>query len=586
MVFQNYRLKEKIQICFGSKVGFWRPKYGSDYLYNNSVEKRQLVEVAVKAKLGNCRWAEKSLEDKTIEVGREIRKELLETPNTFSSWPPPEHELLSRETEIPNLTTCLLEAILAKKTTKSPKVTRLVSSIGQDLIYHANNGWKKTSKHATFSFSIKRKTGSKIVINWTNKFGHGVSYDEVLILESHLAMEHSKDQIHRSFSPAIIQPSKFVTFVWDNNDINPESLKGLSLHCTNGIVIQSSSNDFNVPEPSDTNNSVYSRPRTKQRPKSFQALPLEMPSYLMVKRKNTEGPTSVELSMHQDEIRRSRMVDTLWIIARSQANKLNPEQQIPGWTGFNYLMCDSDSDDYHKIEYLPSINKSPTSHDTVLEVLSQSKLKAEKLGLLETDVVLDMAIYAKAVEVMMNPRHIDLKKFIVLRLGGFHTMSIFIAVIGKRFADAGLRDIVIEANLLGESSVDQMIKGKHYNNAMRILKYEAVKRHMIDSFEQWKSDQTDQIDEISYEDLVNSPELNSFLSSPTRKSLETLSQSHNEVADEICAYEDSLLNGSLGPTASVWSSFLQMVQILFDFARSIKLGDWKLHLQSTENMLP
>ena len=123
---------------------------------------------------------------------------------------------------------------------------------------------------------------------------------------------------------------------------------------------------------------------------------------------------------------------------------------------------------------------------------------------------------------------------------------------------------------------------------MRILKYlyEAVKRHMIDSFEQWKSDQTDQIDEISYEDLVNSPELNSFLSSPTRKSLETLSQSHNEVVDEMCAYEDSLLNGSLGPIASVWSSFLQMVQILFDFARSIKLGDWKLHLQSTENMLP
>ena len=59
------RLKEKIQKCFGSKVGFWRPKYGSNYLYNNSVEKGQLVEVAAKAKLGNCRQAEKSLEDKT-----------------------------------------------------------------------------------------------------------------------------------------------------------------------------------------------------------------------------------------------------------------------------------------------------------------------------------------------------------------------------------------------------------------------------------------------------------------------------------------------------------------------------------------
>lgn len=77
-------------------------------------------------------------------------------------------------------------------------------------------------------------------------------------------------------------------------------------------------------------------------------------------------------------------------------------------------MCESDSDHYDEIGYLPSINKSPTSHDTVLELLSQSKIKAEKLGLVETDVVLDMAIYAKAVEVMMNPRYIDLKQFIVL----------------------------------------------------------------------------------------------------------------------------------------------------------------------------
>ena len=216
-----------------------------------------------------------------MEVAQELRKELLETPNTFSSWPPPEHELLSKETEIPKLTVCLLEGILMKKPTKSAKVTRLVSSIGQDLIYHTNNGWKK-SKQVTFPFSIKRKTGSKIVINWTNKFGHGISYDDVLILETYLAMEHSKDQLRRSFSPAIIQPSQFVTFVWDNNDINPESLKGLSLHCTNGIVIQLSSVVSSVFEPSSTDTSVLLQPRAKQRIKKFRPLSLEMPSYVQV----------------------------------------------------------------------------------------------------------------------------------------------------------------------------------------------------------------------------------------------------------------------------------------------------------------
>jgi len=71
--------------------------------------------------------------------------------------------------------------------------------------------------------------------------------------------------------------------------------------------------------------------------------------------------------------------------------------------------------------------------DVVLELLVQSKLKAEKLGLEETDVVFDQAIYAKAVEVLMNPIHLDLKRFIVLRMGAFHTTMTFLAVIGKRF---------------------------------------------------------------------------------------------------------------------------------------------------------
>ena len=89
------------------------------------------------------------------------------------------------------------------------------------------------------------------------------------------------------------------------------------------------------------------------------------------------------------------------------------------------LYGNSDSDTFYNVGYLPAINQSPTFHDTVLELLTQSKLKAEKLGLRETDVVLGMAIYAKAVEILMNPRHLGLKRFIVLLLGGFYTKCIF-----------------------------------------------------------------------------------------------------------------------------------------------------------------
>jgi hypothetical protein len=131
---------------------------------------------------------------------------------TENGQPPPEHELFTKETEIPTLTICLLEGILTKKPTKSAKVSCLVSSFRQDLIYHANNGRKKTSKHVTFPFSIKRKTGSKIVVNWTSKFGLVISYDDVLILETALAMEHLRTKstdpsLQLSFSHLALSPS-------------------------------------------------------------------------------------------------------------------------------------------------------------------------------------------------------------------------------------------------------------------------------------------------------------------------------------------------------------------------------------------
>ena len=118
-------------------------------------------------------------------------------------------------------------------------------------------------------------------------------------------------------------------------------------------------------------------------------------------------------------------------------------------TGFNSFINQSDdSEQVHEIYYLPAINASPTENDTVLERLQQSNCKAEKLGLDETDIVPNQAIHAKATEILSNPVNSDLRKFIVLRLGAFHTTCIFLSTIGKCFADARLKDWILESRIL------------------------------------------------------------------------------------------------------------------------------------------
>ena len=40
-----------------------------------------------------------------------------------------------------------------------------------------------------------------------------------------------------------------------------------------------------------------------------------------------------------------------------------------------------------------------------------------------------------------------------------------------------------------------------------------------------------------------------------------------------------------GQTAAFWQSYLEMVQTLLDFHKSIRVGNWNLHLQSIQRML-
>ena len=125
--------------------------------------------------------------------------------------------------------------------------------------------------------------------------------------------------------------------------------------------------------------------------------------------------------------------------------------------------------------------------DTVQEVLRQVKAKAESLGLESTDLVFDHAIYAKAVEVLTNPANKDLQSFINLRMGPFHACCIYLVVLGKRIGFAGLTEIIVEADLNGPGSVEAVLRGKHYNRALRVMKtvYEALMRLKVEAFENW-----------------------------------------------------------------------------------------------------
>ena len=52
----------------------------------------------------------------------------------------------------------------------------------------------------------------------------------------------------------------------------------------------------------------------------------------------------------------------------------------------------------------------------------------------------------------------------------FHIACTLLAVIGKRFRDAGPEDIIAESETIGIGSVNGALHGKHYNRGMRLHK--------------------------------------------------------------------------------------------------------------------
>ena len=92
-------------------------------------------------------------------------------------------------------------------------------------------------------------------------------------------------------------------------------------------------------------------------------------------------------------------------------------------------------------------------------------LQIESLKLVTLVCVFDQWIYLKAIEIKWNEK----QKFgnIVLMIGMFHRLMMYMHILKKRFSDARIRDILIQRGTITEGLVDKALCGKMYNRGIR-----------------------------------------------------------------------------------------------------------------------
>ena len=134
------------------------------------------------------------VEEKIKEVGKLIKSKIEELPIS-TSWPPNPDDLRQEKVQIPHLLELFLTTLLTNETVPSERVKRLVKSLGQDIIYNVTRGKLKTAKHSQLGVFVKRKTGSRLLIDFLNRLGHTISYHEVNSLETSFSEKQVENQL-------------------------------------------------------------------------------------------------------------------------------------------------------------------------------------------------------------------------------------------------------------------------------------------------------------------------------------------------------------------------------------------------------
>lgn len=255
---------------------------------------------------------------------------------------------------------------------------------------------------------------------------------------------------------------------------------------------------------------------------------------------------------------------------------------MSSWTGFNIQTRNNVTVVQDTVSYLPTINAPATELSTVYEMLNQTVSIMESLQLKTIVCVFDQALYAKATEIVW--KH-DKFKNIVIRMGVFHTICNLLSIVGKRFQDAGLRDICVESGVIAEGSVAGVMEGRKYNRAVRLHKlvYEALMRLAWKGFLLWLNDKHP-TEVRNLEEALRG--IGSFHDDVCQVSLtELLENASFTITMELFqVYLDSLR--SQHGLSAFWMSYLDMTEILLGLIRASREGNWMLHLACIREMIP
>ncbi|KAK3698426.1 hypothetical protein QZH41_001193 [Actinostola sp. cb2023] len=241
----------------------------------------------------------------------------------------------------------------------------------------------------------------------------------------------------------------------------------------------------------------------------------------------------------------------------------------------------------HSIGYCPMIEGPSTDFSTVYTVLKHAQKISASVGQAEAVITFDLAIYTKAMQIQM--RFPDEFSNTVIRLGGFHVALNFLSLLGKKFMNSGLDDLLIESGVYAAGTTSALMKGKSYNRGVRAhkLSMEVLYRLMWSAFAQWCGNLEREDEQVDHESLNSKLEAcRQAIESKVGmvQSVKELERDMMKIASLFEKFKAEAVSQSM--TFSFWEQYISMVKLLLQFIKAERTGNWSLHLSSTAAMIP
>lgn len=281
----------------------------------------------------------------------------------------------------------------------------------------------------------------------------------------------------------------------------------------------------------------------------------------------------------QEKIDESYKKELAWILGRLAQQQ--PElQKIPGWSGFNQVLSNDESQ-VTIVGPLPIVNAPAHEFETLWTVILRCKAMTRLRNGKYTVVTMDEGLYNKAK--MLQWAKTEEFKSVIIVLGGFHTQMTFTKVIGKYLQSSGISDIWAESEVFGETTSENILKGKHWNRAMRAhkLSYEALWRVLWPILVAWAKDNSK---DGTLVDL--STQLATQFDKSSAMDAAAYSNLIDEVAEVTGIVKEFDATHQDDSTYRYWRQYMNLVSILLRFTRAIREGNWELYLSSFSEMLP